>query len=271
MTETTKVELRTGTRELRLPIRFVSDWHMGHPASLVQSLGRIEPLLDNIGTLVMVGDGREEIIPGWEDQADSIWEKFEGLCQSKGVDLVAMPGNHDPDVSGDAWMFLRGRDILVTHGDMIFDETAPWSRELFENEEAVTSYLSQANPKTLEDRWKDTQEVGLHLLPKATEKKLSFFGAAKRALWPPRRLLGVMETWRKFVDEGDRFLERFSPSTTTLICGHFHRLGKFDAGSRTIYNLGSLMKFDRGGVIDFDGAQLCFRRVESGSVGFFVR
>lgn len=258
--KTTLAELTTGPRELPLPVRFVSDWHLGHPGSKVSEIAQVEHLLDGAGTVVMVGDGREELAESWMPESDRLWTELQEACEKRGIVFVPLTGNHDPGVSEDGWLKLLEGRILVTHGDMIYDTTAPWSRELFERREEVTTLLKEHPSESLSDRWQCARKVGRLLRP--TEKMPeNIAGYLKIALWPPERLLEVGKVWAGFAHEGARFLDSFAPETEILICGHFHRPGRFFADERMIWNLGSLMKMSRAFAVDFDGREVMGTRI----------
>lgn len=234
-----------------MPIRLVSDWHLGHPGSRVREILQIEHLLDGVGTLVMVGDGREELVEAWRERADQLWETLQEACRSRKVRFLALTGNHDPSVSQDGWMKLfRGR-VLITHGDMIYETASPWSRELFANREAVRQCLTTNTCHSLTDRWQCAQEVGRLLRPRHQMPR-HLLGYLKLALWPPERLLEVGKVWSGFAKETERFTAAFSPESEVVVCGHFHRSGKFQAGERTVWNLGSLMRMSKGLALDID-------------------
>lgn len=258
--KTTEAQLTTGKRDLPLPLRMVSDWHLGHPGSQIQAISQVEHLLDGVGTLVMVGDGREELVDGWRAKSDRLWEELQAACEQRGVGFVALTGNHDPDASDEGWMTLEEGRILVTHGDMVYDAASPWSRELFAKREEVEGVLSSRDCSSLEERWQCAREIGCLLRPDA-KMSPNFLGYLKLALWPPQRLVEVGRVWAGFAKEGDLFLDRFSPEAETLICGHFHRAGRFRVGQRRVFNTGSLMKMCRGFAVDYDGEELKFCRV----------
>lgn len=232
-------------------MRLVSDWHLGHPGSQVHSLAQVEHLLDGAGTLVMVGDGREELVAAWREKADDLWEELQLACQRRGIHFVALTGNHDPSASEEGWIKLFEGRLLVTHGDMIYQESSPWSRELFANRDLVADCVARHSCQTLTERWHCAREVGKLLRPRE-KTPTHFLGYLKLALWPPERLLEIAKVWAGFATEADRFAEAFSKESQVLICGHFHRLGEFQVGERTVWNLGSLMKMSRGLVLDVD-------------------
>ncbi|MGJ8723974.1 MAG: hypothetical protein ACSHYB_05405 [Roseibacillus sp.] len=241
----------------------VSDWHLGHPGSQVNSIARVEHLLEGVGTLVMVGDGREELVEGWRNAANRLWKDLEEACERRGILFVALTGNHDPNVSGEGWLKLAGGHILVTHGDMIYDTMSPWSRELFAKREEVHELLKKRESDSLDTRWECAREVGRLLRPsgKAPDGIVDYL---KIALWPPERLTEVVRVWGGFFKEGERFLHRFAPESKILVCGHFHRRGKFVVGERTVWNTGSLMKVSKGLALDFDGESLSAQEIQLG-------
>ena len=152
-------------------------------------------------------------------------------------------------------MKLDGGRILVTHGDVVYDTASPWSKELFSNREAVQRLLDSRDCSSLEERWLCAREVGVLLRPHC-KMAPSLLGYLKLALWPPERLLEIGKVWAGFAQEGDRFLTRFAPEADILVCGHFHRAGRFHVKGREVWNTGSLMKMSKGLCCDFDGQSL---------------
>lgn len=260
MVETTRADFANGPRELPLPVRMVSDWHFGHPGTSIREIAQVDSVLEGAGTLVMVGDGREELVRGWRNEADRLWDELQRTCQAKGVTFLALTGNHDPDASVDGWLKLAGGRILVTHGDMIYDTSSPWSRELFAEREKVRNLLESWECQCLEERWERAREVGRLLRPDGDAPK-RFAEYLKMALWPPERLLVVVKVWAGFAAEGNRFLDSFAPECQELVCGHFHRPGRFRVGQRTVWNTGSLMKMCKGLAVDFDGESLTSQKI----------
>ncbi|MBK1834336.1 metallophosphoesterase [Roseibacillus ishigakijimensis] len=252
---TTAAELTSGECALPLPVRLVSDWHLGHPGSAVTSRATMEPYLEGAGTLVMVGDGREELVQGWQRNADTLWLELIRLCRERGVTFIALTGNHDPGVSEEGWLKLDNGRILVTHGDMIYPTASPWSKELFKKEEEVERFLARHPARTLQERWQNARTIGRLLRPDARMAP-SFFGYLKLAFWPPRRLLEVVKVWASFPRASAEFLSAHAPEAQELVCGHFHRAGRFRVGERVIWNTGSRMKYCRPWVLDFDGQSL---------------
>ena len=259
--KTIAAETTSGRCDLPLPIRFVSDWHLGHPASQVHAIAQVRHLLEGAGTLVMVGDGREELVGKWRPQADRLWEELQQLCRAEDVTFLALTGNHDPDVSEEGWLSLSGGRIFVTHGDMIYDTTSPWSKELFAKRGEVTKLLECRRCDNLLARWQRARDIGVMLRPNCKTAP-SLLGYLKLALWPPERLVEIAKVWAGFAKEGDRFLERFAPESEMLICGHFHRPGRFRVGSREVWNTGSLMKMSKGLVLTFDGENVSAETVK---------
>jgi predicted phosphodiesterase len=245
---------------LPLPIRIVSDWHFGHPGSRIQSIAQVEAALEGVGTLVVAGDGREELMADWRERGEALWQELVSACRERGIELVALTGNHDPGISGEGWLKLQDGRVLVTHGDMVYDAASPWSRYFFNNRQHVEDYLRENPATNLHERWRNAVAVGRLLRP-CGKASPGFFGNLKQALWPPERLLEILKVWSGFVKQGDAFLERFSPKTEVMVCGHFHRPGEFRYGQRRVINTGSLMKFCRGAMVDFDGVELSIQQL----------
>lgn len=254
------VEATSGPLELPLPIRIVSDWHLGHPGAAIREIEQIAHELSGVGTLVMAGDGREELMRAWRLQGDKLWTELSERCEAMQIRLVALTGNHDPNVSGEGWLRLDEGRILVTHGDLIYETASPWSRCLFDKREEVESYLASHPADSLFSRWQNAMAVGRILRP-SRQQGTSLLAYASQALWPPQRLVAIVAAFRGFVAECGRFLDRYAPEVEVIICGHFHRGGRFSSGGRRVLNTGSLMKFDRGYAVDFDGESLTLRRI----------
>ena len=221
-------------------------------------------VLEGVGTLVVAGDGREELVQGWRAEADRLWDELQEACRVQGVQFVALTGNHDPEASTEGWLSLSDDRILVTHGDMIYETASPWSRELFERRALVQELLGSRECQNLHDRWECALEVGKLLRPNS-KMAPNFLGYLKLAFWPPERLIEVGKVWAGFAQEGGRFLERFQQEAEVLVCGHFHRSGKFSVGDRTVWNTGSLMKMSKGLAVDFDGKNLSFHPIHLNS------
>jgi len=246
--------LTSGPVELPLPLRCVSDWHLGHPGSQIQSISQVSHLLDGVGTFLVVGDGREELVQGWRPQADRLWEELQENCRQRGVKFLALTGNHDPSCSSEGWLEIPSEQMLITHGDMIYPETSPWSRELFNNREEVQRILEKWDAKDLLTRWQQAREIGVCLRPDSSMNP-DFLDYLKLAFWPPRRLLEALKVWGHFPRAGALFLSDFASQCDSLICGHFHRGGCFHRAEKTIWNLGSLMKACSGYSITFAPSQ----------------
>lgn len=60
----------------------------------------------------------------------------EGRC------AVFLPGNHDPVWEGSGFMELAEGRIVITHGDALLRDGAPWKREML------------ANPEVIDDLWR---------------------------------------------------------------------------------------------------------------------
>jgi UDP-2,3-diacylglucosamine pyrophosphatase LpxH len=80
-------------------VRFISDLHLGHERCEAPPVARLEPLLHGVGILVVVGDLAETRQCDWQARGIAAREELRSLCREKGVQLVEISGNHDPEDS----------------------------------------------------------------------------------------------------------------------------------------------------------------------------
>lgn len=243
--------------------RILSDLHLGHPASRLSDPGMLEPLLEGIDHLVLAGDVWQQCLAGARrEEALRKYEILRNLIREKGVAVEVLRGNHDPDqASGVAW--LAERAILVTHGDAIYPDASPWSREFprcrAEVEEIMARYAPFEHlPEACADR---AREIALVLkfypLPKLPPP-LNYFATA---LWPPGRSFEMLRVWREMGDEAHRFLRRAGRGASVLVCGHFHRAGIWEKEGRLVLNTGAFMRGCQAWAVDWDEEGLTAREL----------
>ena len=107
--------------------RIFSDLHYGERVSVVQNLAQLDPLLAGIAGLVLNGDTLDTR-PG--PHPATIQEVRRALADYlRATPTVMLTGNHDPDISTTHLHELAGARVLVTHGDIMFDDIVPWGRD----------------------------------------------------------------------------------------------------------------------------------------------
>src|SRR6185369_3991902 len=116
---------RLPCRNVAAPLtRILSDLHFGDERSRVSDLAALAPLLDGVNTLVLNGDcchTQEGAVPA-EIAA------LRAFFKERVPRVVFITGNHDPDISTTHELSLADGRVWVTHGDLLFDTLAPWSR-----------------------------------------------------------------------------------------------------------------------------------------------
>src|SRR5260370_12944576 len=109
-------------------VLILSDLHLGHRASLIEHPEQLAHLLHGPGSVIFNGDtaemrNSEDRLVGRKLAAD-----LARICHQAGRKAFFVNGNHDPTVSNTNHLDLERGAILVTHGDILFLDLAPWSR-----------------------------------------------------------------------------------------------------------------------------------------------
>ena len=224
-------------------VLILSDLHMGHPVSRLERVSALKPLLDGVGTVIWNGDTWQEMTPPFRQRSAEMLAELDSLCDSLGVRQVHLPGNHDPGWPGNGWIELAKGNIVISHGDSLFDEGSPWKREILMNHEIVLDLWKQ-HPEARHDpiqRHALAREIALKLPSMDHPEGRSLFQRAWDAVLPPRRALKILESWCFQAHAGNAFCNAFFPACQVLIIGHFHHHGIWRRGKRLILNTGSFM------------------------------
>jgi metallophosphoesterase superfamily enzyme len=111
---------------MREPVLILSDLHLGHKGSLIDDVAALRPLLEGAGTLVLNGDTWQELAKDFRVDGERLWADLLQMCEQMGIDVIALPGNHDPgNFTGNGargFAELAGGKIVITHGDCVFAE-----------------------------------------------------------------------------------------------------------------------------------------------------
>ena len=122
-------------------VRFISDLHLGHERCEAPAVAGLAPLLQGIGTLVILGDAAETRKCSWQEAGLAAREELRSLCRKHGVQLVEIAGNHDPDLPALLVRLWSGR-VIGMHGHALYKEGAPWSWEYLHNKQACRQLIS---------------------------------------------------------------------------------------------------------------------------------
>lgn len=245
--------------------RILSDIHLGHVASRVRLGSGLRPLFEGCERVVFNGDTWQERWKAGREAGRRELESVKDVLADLGVEGVFLPGNHDPDTGGQEGFLKLGTQgqILVTHGDGIFPEASPFSREMWSHGNAVRKLIAE-NPEGDRDlvaRLRRARAIAFLLKPKALPRlpvPLNFFATA---LWPPSRPFQILRAWCELGPAGFQFLETFAPECRVLLCGHFHRSGIWEKNGRLVINTGAFVRGCRPQIAEICGDELRVRKV----------
>lgn len=223
-------------------VRVISDLHLGHERCEIPSVAALEPILRGTDYLVVAGDLAETRRCNWQERGLALREEFRELCQRRGVHLIELAGNHDPDTPA---MLLRlwGGNTVVMHGHALFKEGAPWSWEYLRNKAACRALIDKypAADTNLEQRLLLARAMCCLTPPIMRREGIRnpLLRGLMHCFWPPARPIGIVRSWLTCGSRANAFANRFFPDAANLILGHFHRSGTWRFGNRCIANTGA--------------------------------
>jgi predicted phosphodiesterase len=224
-------------------ILILSDLHLGRPHCAARSADALRPLWDGVDHLVINGDVAEVHHPNhWTTAARQTLRLFD-LCETDGVELTLLSGNHDPFITDLRHLHLAGGVVFVTHGDVLHPAVSPWSpasARIRAVHESALAALGPEERQTLQARLSATQHAAYaewadldQLADEALHSTL--FGMLIR----PWALVKVIAYWRAFPRLAAHFIARHAPSARFAVLGHTHRSGVWFIDDRVIINTGS--------------------------------
>ena len=249
----------------------LSDLHIGHQASAVQSVDALAPLLVRGRTIIFNGDSFEMRRAVDRPKARRFVEELKSLLAESGVTGVFINGNHDPVVSEINHLECHDTAVLITHGDILFHNVAPWSL----NERLYRV----AHAKELERLSTEEQTdlaTRLAALRRATTSYDISHPTAKPGIagslvhflentWPPWRPLSIIRSWAEVPGRAESFAKTYRPAARTLLIGHSHFAGIWERNGVRIINTGAAMNgFRPRGVRLIDGQMIVQRLVWTG-------
>lgn len=225
-------------------IRVISDWHLGHERCEVPDEAAMLQAVENVDILISAGDLAETRPNEWQERGLAARERFRDLCRERGVQLIEIAGNHDPDVAP-LLLKLWGGRVVIMHGHALYKEVAPWSWEYLHNKEKCrTCIRSFADADTNLLSRLELSRAMSQLTPPIMRRAIRnpYLRGLLHCFWPPQRPLGIVLCWLFCGIRAERFARRYFPEAKTLILGHFHRGLAKRFGARRIYNTGAWFK-----------------------------
>lgn len=249
------------------PTRIISDLHYGDRASTVRDLGQLAPLFDGAGRILLNGDSIDTRPGPAPDHTAQIQQDIAALIRDAPLEITCLTGNHDPDISTHHLLELPG-DMLVTHGDIVFDNIVPWGRDADLATELI--HAQRTAPPT--DRDELTQKLIVHRLAcaaipqrhQAERHGLRYLTSfLTDTIWPPSRVWHIINSWRTFPQRAGQLLNDHRPAARFIISGHTHWPGVWPRkDGRIVINTGSYCPPCGQLLVELDDEHLRVRRVE---------
>lgn len=252
---------------IRFPIRILSDLHLGNHASTVRTAEVILPLFEGTGTIVLNGDTFDHRHRERGKAPTYPVEMFEELAERAGTNLVVIAGNHDPDASSVHHLDLMDGQILVTHGDVLYPEIAPWSQFAEQFREMIRKELDELeNPvgHSLEHLLATNKSVARQILTQPHfyfPTNEGFYRHLLRYLWPPSRIPRILGSWRKLPTSAAKLAEDHRPDARFVIVGHTHYPGVWTRQGRCVINTGSFLPLLGRRLVDIHEDHLEVRKI----------
>jgi len=237
---------------LKYPIRIFSDLHLGHPSCRISEVQELEPLLQGAGSVVFNGDTFEERSRALLERSTVHFENLQQLCRDAGVEVSFLTGNHDPEFSDCHYLDLCEGRVFVSHGDILYPDISPWSRE---SEELRELGIEKAIPldQNLEERCQQMQWARRQLSPLPLHKnyrRLGRLASLVEELYPPQRPIEIIKVWMRSHQRAASFLDQYRPEAQAMIFGHTHFPKMNQYRGRRYFNTGSFCHFSQPRMVE---------------------
>jgi len=231
------------------PTRIISDVHYADRSSRVRTLGQLRPLFEGAASLVLNGDTLDTRPHRNGQHSGELRREVLEFFGSAGVPVTFLTGNHDPDISKEHSLEFAGGRILVTHGDILFDNMVPWSKDALVIRQRVIAALA-ALPEDgscrLDGRLAAFRKVAASIPQRHQSERHSLRYAIRLAgdtVWPPQRLLSILQAWREAPGRAAALARRHRPKAGFILIGHTHKPGVWRTASGiVVVNTGSFCR-----------------------------
>lgn len=249
------------------PIRIISDIHLGHTASLAREIAQLEPLFDGVKTVVFNGDTVEMRSERDRERAERIMREVQQFCEAQDATTHFINGNHDPIISTLNHLEIGDGDLLVTHGDILFHEIAPWSPDAENLGGLHDRFLSELNSSELKDletilstnkRVSQTYDHEHFNIPDGTWGQFSTF---MKQTWPPKRLIQMVSSWKHTPKHAINLVKLYRPTAKCVIVGHTHFPGVWHRHGYSVINTGSYLPVLGRLAVDYADGEITVRKV----------
>jgi predicted phosphodiesterase len=250
-------------------IRIVSDVHYADRGSRVRSLGQLRPLLEGATSFVFNGDTLDTRPDRDAKRTARLRSEVLDFFASAGTPVRFLTGNHDPDLAAEHELEFAAGRVLVTHGDVLFDNIVPWSRDaamIRGKIIAALAALPEDDNCRLEKRLSAFRSVAATIPQLHQSEKDPFRYAIRLAgdtVWPPQRALTILRAWREAPGRAAALAARHRPKARFILIGHTHRPGVWKMPSGiVVINTGSFCRPFGAMAAEISREHIRVRRVE---------
>lgn len=243
-------------------VRFISDLHLTHKRSTAPPPAELVKQMNGINMLVLCGDTTEmRLNETLRAQSMAARDELRELCSARGIELIEIAGNHDPDEGPMLARFWGGR-VLAMHGHALLKEVSPWSREYLEHKEALRPIISKYSEKesdlteSLEHARCIARELARYTDSPRPKRPRNALQELRHCFWPPERPLLIVWNWLTYAAKAERWMRRCQPNAEVLIFGHFHRAGRWKYGKRLLFNTGAWFEHASPYAVDMQDAHV---------------
>jgi len=215
----------------------------------VGSLSQLLPLLDGTTSLVLNGDTLDTRPGPYPQRTAAARAEVLQFFRAAGTPVTFLTGNHDPDLSGEHALELAGGQLLVTHGDILFEDVVPWSRDAPAIRRKISAALTAVAPgghAPLEGLLLAYRAVAAdtpQLHQSETNLLRYAFRLAGDTVWPPQRSLNILRAWREAPGKAAALASAHRPKARFIAIGHTHRPGVWRTSSGVVVvNTGSFCR-----------------------------
>ena len=247
-------------------LRIVSDLHFAEHGSRLRHLRSLEPLFDGVQKVVFNGDTIETRFLDLDPLCVERKDEFLDFASRHSEQLILVTGNHDPDLSEIHHLDLDNGEVLITHGDTLFPDLAPWGWEAryFRRElERLLALEPAETRETFEARLRVCKLAVMSmrdLSPRYPGPSSHPWERRFRFILSIRRVDRIIGSWRQTPSVTAALAEKYRPRAKVVIAGHVHRPGVWRVRGRWAINTGSLVPPMGAVMVDFVGRELQLRR-----------
>jgi len=250
-------------------IRIFSDLHYGDRATTLHDLRALSPLFEGADRLILNRDTLDTRPSRWPEFTRELRGNVEEFFRVQSPPVTFLTGNHDPDISDQHTVELAERSVYVTHGDILYEELVPWSRDARTLRERVAHGLAELSPnerEQLQHRFVVHRRAAASLAQRHQSEKNTLkyvLGFTADTVWPPTRFLHILRAWREAPRRAADLLRKENSAARVFVMGHTHRLGATQGPNGImVLNTGSLCPPCIAGVVDVSNDHATLRRIE---------